>query len=242
MVVVCSTTFFNACEKEDNQLSNENINNEVSRIKTVPFFEVAKGDSISKDIYREKPDFSGSEDITVLYRSDKKLKSTGVADNPYPYKKLTAFALSIDNNGGVPQGYIPIDLNEGAGGKYIYLKCYFGDTKWGYDMIGVEAFTLPRFIRFRDLQSNYVENDGANVPGDLNAGAGGKYIYLWYPNYNSRNAIDRIAIVSGNSSSIQYSNWKKIDVDLNKGCGGKYIYIFYKKGKLSSQANSLNFK
>ncbi|MCK4613828.1 MAG: RICIN domain-containing protein, partial [Thermoplasmata archaeon] len=61
---------------------------------------------------------------------------------------------------------------------------------------------------------------------DLNAGAGGKYIYLCV-----KDAIkDDVKIITGSSSGISPgSGWTKINKDLNQGTGGKYIYLCVKE-------------
>jgi hypothetical protein len=60
---------------------------------------------------------------------------------------------------------------------------------------------------------------------DLNAGAGGMYIYLCVKGP----LVDKIKVISGDSSSISPGEgWTKLPQDLNEGAGGKYIYLCVK--------------
>ena len=74
-----------------------------------------------------------------------------------------------------PPGYIklPQDLNEGAGGEYVYL-CY-RLANWGND-IAIKDVTV-----IGGGSSNVPPPYGyEKVPGDLNKGAGGDFIYVCY--------------------------------------------------------------
>jgi hypothetical protein len=223
-VFVCAALIISACEKE---VSNPN-QTPGETPTAVPFFELAKGDTIAKGIYREKPDFGGLEEVKILYSSERRLRATGDAGNSFNLP-LDGMKVSISKSSSVPDGYIPVDLNEGAGGKYIYLKCDFADdNSKGFKEIGVEFDALPRTIW--DQGNRWlVTKSGSNIPADLNDGAGGDYVYFWTsPGLSSYGPFIRhIRIASSTSSSVSFSGWTKINKDLNKGAGGKYIYIFY---------------
>ena len=65
---------------------------------------------------------------------------------------------------------------------------------------------------------------------DLNAGAGGKFIYLCYRRDASK-PLTSLAVLTGGSPDVQPSaGMKKIPVDVNMGAGGEYIYLCYAKG------------
>jgi hypothetical protein len=147
--------------------------------------------------------------------------------------------LHILNSKNIPANMlgsiIPIDLNEGAGGKYIYLYYEKNNYVSHINFVGVvkskNKFDVKSWLSLRNLIGVY----GDNGIYDLNAGAGGDYVHAYYsttPNLSDP-AVQDIAIVSGNSSNTAYpnnagGNWTKINVDLNAGAGGKYIYMFYK--------------
>ena len=75
--------------------------------------------------------------------------------------------------GRCPAGYtlIPIDLNQGAGGRWIYL-CYYN---------GSDAFDDgENIIAIAVCFNKNPWHHGQTVEVDLNKGAGGDYIYLVY--------------------------------------------------------------
>ena len=239
------------CTKEDNeQLKTESL-------------AVMKGDSISKDIYREKPESEGVQ-IVELFSSEKieksnsnllksvapstgtlpvgdvipRLKSAGeyvtnlyivtsdysTAQPPWPYTRIE------------PTGS-RVDLNEGSGGKWIFLSY---TKEIGQDPIrGLKVWAGPRYPNPTisspwEVASN---SNGFGYPGaDLNEGAGGDWIYLYVnSSVSCGSPIKEIAVVSTTSSSYSpCCGWEIVNtpggkVDLNKGASGKYIYIIYKK-------------
>ncbi|GLY59576.1 hypothetical protein Pcaca05_04340 [Pectobacterium carotovorum subsp. carotovorum] len=69
------------------------------------------------------------------------------------------------------------------------------------------------------------------IPYDLNAEAGGEYIYLCYHEQkwvsgDSKKAVTDIKIIYGNDKTPD--GYKKLPQDLNKGAGGDYVYLCYK--------------
>jgi hypothetical protein len=149
-------------------------------------------------------------------------------------------------------GYIKLnaDLNKGAGGDYIYLA--FTRTP-AYVLSGREYYQNQLYSSPTDFVTSVETENGSFwgppsasynffdvwlpnqntynfwVPLDLNAGAGGNYIYSFQTKQPSSPPFQEIGILSGNSSSIQPpSNWHKHDADLNEGAGGNYIYLCYK--------------
>lgn len=63
------------------------------------------------------------------------------------------------------------DLNDGAGGRYIYL--YYTTDAWDYPR-GITS------IAINDNSYGAVCGNGSTTPQDLNEGAGGDYIYMHY--------------------------------------------------------------
>jgi hypothetical protein len=256
---------FISCNKENevpeitNQrafLSSDVIQDEDDFGEMVPFFELAKGDTIAKGIYREKPLFT--DDIQILFSSQ---EATSVDHNPltkasgysggigYIYDLKTSVRTSNDAPATM-DGYtkIPVDLNEGAGGKWIYL--YYKKTSQVQD--GLHKVNV-RISSTRNL----VANAGCRKLGlafanggwtDLNEGAGGKYINieggdvktkvnLGYPYpypgyYNIRTSVYKEIAVISSSSALRWNSlpgWNILLNDLNSGCGGKYIYLCYQE-------------
>lgn len=119
-----------------------------------------------------------------------------------------------------PAGWTRIDqdLNEGAGGKFIYLA--YKDTTDGPFITDI----------------TFVVGDSAGVPApagytrldeDLNQGAGGKFIYLCFLRGPGL-AITNLGIGS-TSTPLPYGDgpfYTMIPQDLNEGAKGRYIYLY----------------
>ncbi len=132
---------------------------------------------------------------------------------------------NMDNSGN-PGSWSPLmtqgwtkfynDLNEGAGGKYIYL-----------------CVKEPLVDKIKVISGNSADiSPGAGwtkLPEDLNTGAGGKYIYLCVQEFLK----ERLKVISGDSPDITPGDgWIKLDQDLNEGAtkaGRKYIYLCVKE-------------
>jgi hypothetical protein len=111
------------------------------------------------------------------------------------------------NSGGWTR--LPNDLNEGAGGNYIYLCVRNGIS----DQIKV----ISSGSSSPDPGSGWTR-----LPNDLNEGAGGKFIYLCIKD----SLAGKIKVISGDSADITPgAGWHKINHDLNEGAGGAFIFL-----------------
>ena len=153
-------------------------------------------------------------------------------------------------------GYIkiPVDLNKGAGGKYIYL-CFTRDPEKVQGSSAnpgawVNSERIGKRVPVRGIKVKLQSTGPANAwPDDwtppievkdglgfhcpdLNDGAGGKYIYAYQQKDSWDTAlpyVKEVGILYGNSSSIQPpAGWERIPGDLNAGAGGDYIYFCVK--------------
>ncbi|KAI0379298.1 MAC/Perforin domain-containing protein [Hypomontagnella monticulosa] len=118
------------------------------------------------------------------------------------------------------------DLNRTVGGEYIYLCCH----KASYDSIVSNKDAITDIWVLWNNESTPFGY--SKLPTDLNAGAGGKYVYLIYKKepYNSDKAIlDVTAFGSKHSDVAPPYGFTKVDRDLNSGAGGDYIYFGYAK-------------
>ncbi|XP_051810978.1 uncharacterized protein LOC127535962 [Acanthochromis polyacanthus] len=96
---------------------------------------------------------------------------------------------------------------------------------------------MPQYIT--DLEVSLNENDESHLRAqgfskidvDLNKGAKGNYIYLWYKT-GSCGAITRIqfSFNEAMSEGLNRAGYQKINKDLNAGAGGDYIYLWFFKG------------
>lgn len=121
---------------------------------------------------------------------------------------------------------INVDLNDGAGGKYIYL-CYKTEERASYKSGDyISEITAVTGDRNTPAPAGYEKIDV-----DLNMDAGGDYVYLCYQK-NDGEPITDIEVMSTNDKNAKKhipNEYTLCDVDLNKGAGGKYIYLYYKK-------------
>lgn len=122
----------------------------------------------------------------------------------------------------VPQGYEKIDgdLNEGAGGDYIYFA-----VKRGTD----EANAINGLAIVAGKDDKVPAPKGFEKVGmDLNKGAGGRYIYLCKRRGKS-GAISDVKVVSAKKANPPApKGYTMIGQDLNEKAGGKYIYLCYR--------------
>ncbi len=139
---------------------------------------------------------------------------------------ITGLEVIVGDSSSIqaPPGFtkIPVDLNKGAGGKYINL-CFKRDS--GSPITGLTVIlgqnTLP--------PSGYKK-----IPKDLNQGARakGEYIYLCYKEGSGVPILD--IVFQSTSTDDQYPprgydgiSYSQIAVDLNKDAKGNYIYLYY---------------
>ncbi|MFJ9692399.1 hypothetical protein [Kitasatospora sp. NPDC101183] len=110
------------------------------------------------------------------------------------------------------------DLNEGAGGDYLYLT-------WETDGSSGAVTDLYVLDGQGEAPSGYTKIDV-----DLNKGAGGDYLYLCFAKGGATPITDLCVISSSDPNANPPAGFKRYDLDLNKGAKGKYIYLCYKLG------------
>lgn len=77
------------------------------------------------------------------------------------------------------------------------------------------------------LQGDQIAPEGwTKINKDLNAGAGGAYLYFAYTTSDDFPPITNIVFLLGREQEVPPA-YVKIPVDLNKGAGGDYIYAAY---------------
>ena len=121
------------------------------------------------------------------------------------------------------------DLNAGAGGNFIYLL-YKTNESSGSSGSAVTGFYLKTG---NDDHPNTITHDGHTyslVPAvgayDLNCGAGGAYIFLYYTKeaFSPGRMVTDIYF-NNNSNGALGANGGSSGFDLNSGAGGDYIYM-----------------
>ncbi|XP_073349102.1 uncharacterized protein [Pagrus major] len=73
--------------------------------------------------------------------------------------------------------------------------------------------------------------DYKKIDVDLNKGAGGNDIFLWYKR-GSQNPVTRVQVTYNDvmAHGLTSAGYTMIDKDLNAGAGGDYIYLWYYRG------------
>ena len=117
-----------------------------------------------------------------------------------------------------PAGYtkIAVDLDQGAGGDFIYV-CYKKGV--GAPITGV-AVTLDGGAPPSDAVYTRI-----NV--DLNRNAGGDYIWLWYTKDPACTTIRNLHVLV--NTTTPPAGFTLIPIDLNRDAGGEYIYLCYEE-------------
>ena len=164
--------------------------------------------------------------------------------------------------GKCPAGYtlIPVDLNQGARGRWIYL-CYYN----GSDSINNSENIVTLALCF----NRYPWTFGNVVGVDLNKGAGGDYVYLacvkagmtpgtaitqtpwnqWYPLGQPISELKVLTAPRNSPAPATPAGWTRVegyqrpydtapasalvgvDPDLNRGTSrGDRIYLYYRRG------------
>lgn len=220
---------------------------------TRPKFDAAAGSIGTLDMVIDPGDGGGGGTYTpptITPVSSVGIGGTGVI---YDLKIRKGHDSSI-NTSDLPGYYkIPVDLNKGAGGRYIYL-CFTRDSEKvqgssGFPNPWVNSYQMGRDVPVRGIHveskltgpapqffPEYIvpieakDDLGGFYQPDLNDGAGGKYIYAYQVKGAERTeVVKEVGVIYGTSSSIQPpSDWKKIPVDLNEGAGGDYVYFCVK--------------
>ncbi|QNH63359.1 hypothetical protein [Hymenobacter sediminicola] len=194
-----------------------------------------------------EPCTGGGGSVPPTFISTEGMSPYSGPDNPNGY----IYDLKLVSNSGVipntPTGYtrIPIDLNDQAGGDYIFLTF----TRKPDDVANGIEYHQNRPYSSGPLTGIAVRTGGSRPPSpslyyydvlnysdygylyfdalDLNNGAFGAYIWS-YKSKITGTPIE-IGILSGDSDLIRPpQNWERLPTDLNQSAGGKFIYLCYK--------------
>ena len=78
-------------------------------------------------------------------------------------------------------------------------------------------------------------NGWKKIDKDLNAGAGGDYLYFAYDKGKEHDPITSVVFVEG-KNAVAPAGYFKIDTDVNKGAGGEYIYPCFSRNRSQGEA------
>lgn len=171
-----------------------------------------------------------------------KMNKAHANNNKWPVEKYVvgvAFVYGPDEwsaRAQCPPGYqlYNADLNAGSGGAYIYLCYKLGENP-------NDAIT-DFFMEYRGSSASTttttVSHNANNVPYtriglDLNLGAGGDFIYLWYTKAKTLPPVKDMGVAFGNVGWPDYDSvcWLNTQspADVNKSVGGETIIIKFKR-------------
>lgn len=127
---------------------------------------------------------------------------------------------------------VNLDLNSKAGGNYIYLG-YKTTTDPAMALTGICA---NYFSNASSSDITYKDSKYTIIPTDLNKGAGGKFIYLYYTSDSKAGKpITGIQWQQNNSFQLKTADGYEVvrcttdggGMDFNKSVGGDYIYLWF---------------
>ena len=137
---------------------------------------------------------------------------------------ITGLKVLYGRHAQAPPKYtvIPVDLNSGTGGDYIYLA-YSRDKSEGLPITAIQVAASSTRDDPKCTPPGY-----KRVEGDLCKGMGLKYVYVSYITRTSYESVCDICILVGDHHLIwPKKEYVRVDQDCNEGAGGKYIYIAY---------------
>lgn len=143
----------------------------------------------------------------------------------YPKLWINGLVIVSSSSKDVPPEYgykkIGYDINQGHKHDFLYL-CF----KEGLDDDkDIKPITDIKIL-ISDSKPSPTEGYKL-IERDLNAGMGGKYVYISYTTDTSRgNPIRGIKIINGNEPDIPAPyGYRKVDGDLKVSRGGDFVYI-----------------
>jgi hypothetical protein len=143
---------------------------------------------------------------------------------------IDALSIVVGSSSTIPptEGYTKVnyDLNRNAGGKWIFL-CYH---KASYNASGQIKPAITDVVVVWDEEPT--PPGYTRIQVDLNANAGGKWIYLCYKigDYDPDTAILDVTVFGGDSRDVVPPyGFTKLDRDVNAGAKGDFIFLGYAK-------------
>jgi len=137
-----------------------------------------------------------------------------------------------------PPGYtlIDSDLNEGAGGDFIYFCVRRGNLEEAITNITCESLDSAKTQGTVSVTHGGKQASYYRIGNDLNKGAKGKFIYLLYTKNTAYKPIRNIMVYTEKNRDMLPEEWNNTMryvnttemADLNKNAGGRYIYVAYK--------------
>ncbi len=127
------------------------------------------------------------------------------------------------------QGFkkINVDLNKGAGGKYIYI--------WYKKESCPAPISKVQFTFNDEMAAGLTDAGYKKIEKDLNADAGGDVVYLWYFRGSGEYDTPIVSIdvtISVESEAQKFRHgWERLACNLNRKAGGNCIHVWVKREK-----------
>ncbi|MGI6329226.1 MAG: stalk domain-containing protein [Dethiobacteria bacterium] len=185
---------------------------------------------------------SDSARAAYLKAEFEKMNTAMAENNKWPVEKyvvdvtFVAAGNEFAARAQCPAGYqlINADLNAGAGGDFIYLCYKLGEnpddaiTDFFMEFTGGSASSTTATVSHNANVAPYTR-----IGRDLNQGAGGEFIYLWYTKAKTKPLVKDMGVAFGNVGWPDYESvfWQnsQTPADANKSVGGATIVIKYKR-------------
>lgn len=209
--------------KANNQDSDDNLRNWIDSISTMPVLTKFLDQTSLLPVWTLCEDQAKADALKNYYTNIWSPLQTAVASLRANYIDEVTFVLGDNSDIPAPAGYtkVPVDLNSGAGGKYIYL-CYH-ETQFN------PVNSKQALVDLQVLFGNQQPAPGySKINVDLNSGAGGDFVYLSYKkgDATSKDVINKITAVYGHDQYVPTPyGYKQVPGDLNSGAKGDFVYF-----------------
>lgn len=144
---------------------------------------------------------------------------------------ITGLAIVYGQDAKAPSGYVLIDkdLNEGAGGDYVYL-CYSTVPDIGPPITAIQISASKQDL---SKDPSLTPTGYTLIPDDLNKNAGLYYIYMSYAVGTTSRPITGLDVIS---SKYDRNIWPASDyIKIDQGCNGIWndtqgynVYVCYR--------------
>lgn len=207
----------------NSQDSDDNLRKWVDSISTMPVLTKFIDQNSLLPVWKLCEDPANAKALENYYNKTWSKLQMAVANLRANYIDEVNFVLGDNSDIPAPAGYtkVPVDLNSGADGKYIYL-CYheaqFTPVNSKQAIIGLKVI----------IGNPEPVPDYSIIEVDLNRGAGGDDVYLAYKkgDATSKEAINKITAVYGKDQYVPTPyGYKQIPGDLNSGAEGDFVYF-----------------
>ncbi|XP_033977281.1 uncharacterized protein LOC117475221 [Trematomus bernacchii] len=115
----------------------------------------------------------------------------------------------------------------GVRGLFLLLPVFL----LGLTIPSMAKYIAELQVSFNNAEERHLQSEGfKKISVDLNKGARGKYIYLWYKRGSVPITKVQVSFHDVMTVGLLDAGYTKINKDLNAGAGGSYLYLWFFKG------------